>query len=279
MTTKLNDLNQDILETKGILLIGLGLEYARLAFNLSKSIKQHNPDLKVCCLTDQTDSHLLEAFDHVIEPKINHYLEEFSFNPFKLKTFIYDYSPFDRTIYLDVDAICVKDISELFFDFKIQEVARFNEENADDSDCVWFKSLKNIFGIYDLKNPYPEYNSSFVAFNKSVKNAAYFDMVKRMYFDRRFDYTKIGKNYPDEMAFGLASSIMEHYSETPEEVPVCFWWSNKKLSLDEILNKYYFLGFAGGFVNSKYLGYYHQMMKKISPYWKLEMKNKIFHKK
>ena len=29
--------------------------------------------------------------------------------------------------------------------------------------------------------------------------------------------------------------------QAPEEVPVCFWWSNKKLSLDEILEKYFFL--------------------------------------
>ena len=80
------------------------------------------------------------------------------------------------------------------------------------------------------------------------------------------------------MAFGLASCLIEHYS-VDTDVPICFWWSNKKLALTEIQDKYYFLGYAGGYVASKYLGYYHNLMKNISPYWKLEMKNKIFHKK
>ena len=99
-----------------------------------------------------------------------------------------------------------------------------------------------------------------------------------MYFDRRFNYTRIGRNYPDEMAFGIASSMLKHYS-TNTNVDICFWWSNKKLPLSEIKDKYYFLGYAGGYVSSKYLGYYHGLMKKVSPYWKLEMKTKIFHSK
>ena len=263
---------------KGILLIALGREYNKLAYNLTKSIKKHN-DLQVACITDSLDNEFTDAFDIVIRPKACDYIEEMQFNPFKLKTFMYDYSPFDETIYLDVDAICLKDISGLFSSFKIQEVARYTKDNADTSDCVWFKSLSDIFDIYGLESEYPEYNTSFVAFNRSSRNKLYFHLVKKSYFDRRFDYTKIGRNYPDEMAFGIASSKLEHYSETPKEVPICFWWSNKKLELKEIQEKYYFLGYAGGYVASKYLTYYHRMMKQLSPYWELKMKDKIFHKK
>lgn len=271
-------MKQRILD-KGILLIALGRKYNELAYNLTKSIKQHNPELQIAVITDSTDSEFLNAFDKVIIPKACDYVEDYSFNPFKLKTFIYDYSPFDKTIYLDVDAVCLKPIDDLFCKFKIQEVGRYSKETANKSDCVWFKNLEDIFELYNLSNDYPEYNSSFVAFEKSKENAEYFDFVKMLYADRRFEYTKIGKNYPDEMAFGLASSLFNHYSETPEEIPICFWWSNKKLDLPDIKAKYYFIGFAGGFVASKYLGYYHAIMKKLSPYWKLEMKNKIFHKK
>jgi len=268
------------LKNKGILLIALGVKYNELAFNLTKSIKQHNPNLQVAVITDSDYPEILDAFDIVLTPNVNDYIEDYSFNPFKLKTFIYDYSPFEETIYLDVDAVCLKDISALFSNFKIQEVARYDKENADSSDCVWFDKLSDIFDLYNLKNAYPEYNSSFVSFNKSTINKSYFDLVKKMYNDRRFNYTKIGRNYPDEMAFGIASSMLEHYSSNPKEVPICFWWSNKKLDLPDIKVKYYFIGFAGGFVASKYLGYYHGLIKKLgSPYWCLEMKHKIFHKK
>ena len=266
------------MKTKGILLIALGRKYNELAFNLIKSIKKHNPTLEVAVITDSTYPEILEVYDHVIIPQPAHYIEDFVFNPFKLKTFIYDLSPFDETIYLDVDSICLRDISELFYPFKIQEVGRY--EKGDKCDCVWFENLDIIFNKYNLENKYPEYNTSFISFNKSPENKEYFDLVKKMYFDRRFEYTKIGQNYPDEMAFGIASSMLGHYAQRPVEVPICFWWSNKKLALPEIKEQYYFIGFAGGYVASKYLGYYHQLMKRLgSPYWKLEMKDKIFHLK
>ena len=265
------------LKTKGVLLIALGREYNKLAYNLTKSIKKHNSTLQVACITDSTDNEFLDAFDQVIKPRPLDYVEGYQFNPFKLKTFMYDYSPFDETIYLDVDAVCLKDISGLFSNFKIQEVGRYKKD--DKCDCVWFKSLPEIFDVYNLENYYPEYNTSFISFIKSDENDQYFSMVKRLYNDRRFDYTKIGMNYPDEVAFGIASSMLNQYCSTTGEVPICFWWSNKKLTLEEIKEKYYFIGFAGGFVASKYLGYYHGLIKQLSPHWKLEMKNKIFHKK
>lgn len=267
--------------SKGVLLIGLGTEYSKLAFNLTKSIKQHNPELPVCCLTDERNPEILEVFDEVIVPAPFHYLEDgVSFNPFKLKTYIYDYSPFQRTLYLDVDSVCLKNISDLFVDFHIQEVGRFSRETIKDSGCVWFKKDIDLFKLYDLKNVYPEYNSSFVSFNKSPINKSYFDLAKRMYSDRRFEFTSIGRCYPDEMAFGIASSMMEHYSVN-KTTPIAFWWylENKNASLNEIIERYYFIGLAGGFIKGKILGYYHVLLKKISPYWNFQMKNKIFHKK
>jgi hypothetical protein len=267
--------------SKGILLIGLGVEYTKLAYNLTKSIKKHNPDLPICCLTDITNPELLDVFDKVIKPAPFHYLEDgIVFNPFKLKTYIYDYSPFQETIYLDVDAVCLKDISSLFSNFKIQEVGRFSKETISESDCVWFKKDIDIFSLYNLENDYPEYNSSFVSFNKSSINESYFDLVKKMYSDRRFEFTAIGRCYPDEMAFGIASSKMEHYSDSISS-PIAFWWylKNKNASLSEVVDNYYFIGLAGGHIKGRFLGYYHVLIKQLSPHWNFQMKNKIFHKK
>lgn len=267
--------------SKGVLLIGLGTEYAKLAFNLTKSIKKHSPEIAVACITDNTNPEILEAFDSVIKPKPVHYLEDsFVFNPFKLKTYIYDYSPFDQTIYLDVDAVCLKDISDLFSDFKIQEVGRFSKETIKDSDCVWFKKGVDLFGLYEMGGLYPEYNSSFVAFSKNCVNEQYFNLVKELYNDRRFDFTAIGRCYPDEMAFGIASGKLHHYSQSKSS-PIAFWWylKNKNASLAEVTEDFYFIGLAGGFIKGRFLGYYHSIMKQLSPYWEFKMKNKIFHKK
>ena len=130
--------------SKGILLVALGRDYNKLAYNLTKSIKQYS-NLDVAVITDSSDREFLDAFDEVIKPRACDYIEDKQFNPFKLKTFMYEYSPFDETIYLDVDAVCLKDISSLFCPFKVQEVARYTKENAHTSDCVWFNNLKDIF--------------------------------------------------------------------------------------------------------------------------------------
>lgn len=265
--------------SKGIVLIALGLDYTKLAYNLTKSIKKHS-NIKIACITDSNNTDLIEVFDEIIRPKACDYVEGYMFNPFKLKTYLYDYSPFDETIYLDVDAVCLKSIDDLFSDFKIQEVERYSEENIGKSDCVWFSRDVDLFSLYNLCNDYIEYNTSFISFKKSKENQIYFEKVKELYNDRRFDYTKIGKCYPDEMAFGLASSMLNHYPKNSDSY-IAFWWylKDKKATLSDITRDYYFIGLAGGFAKGKLLGYYHGLMKQLSPYWDFKMSKKIFHKK
>ena len=97
---------------KGILLIALGKHYNKLAYNMAKSIKRFS-DIPIAVITDDKEEFLLDAFDIIIEPKLHDYLEGYAFNPFKFKTYIYDYTPFEHTIYLDVDGIALKDLTPL----------------------------------------------------------------------------------------------------------------------------------------------------------------------
>lgn len=277
---KLNALKSNTLVNKGIILIALGRKYNELAYNLIKSVKVFNPELKFAVITDTAVDEFLLVYDEVIIPETKHYIEDgHLFNPFMLKTYLYDYSPFDETIYLDVDAVCLKDISGLFSEFKIQEVGRFKKDEKTNS--VWFKSLEELFSAYELKNEYPEYNSSFISFSRCKRNEEYFDLVKKLYRDRRIPFIKIGCCYPDELAFGIASSMLNWYSDNGTSLPICFWWEQANvLKLSEIKERFFFIGLAGGYISSKYLGYYHSILKNLgSPFWKVEMKNKIFHKK
>jgi len=269
----------------GVLLIALGNHYSKLAFNMAKSIKRFG-DIPISCITDATDSTLLTEYDQIIRPELKDTLEGYMFNPFKLKTLMYDYSPYDKTIYLDVDGICLKDLTPLFkYKFKIQEVGKYNYENAHTCDMVWCnkvgKRLNDIFDAYKLPHDrdYPEYNSSIVIFNKSKKNEKYFNRAKRNYLDRRLEFKAIGGLYPDELAWNLASAQLRHYSEEPEVKPIYFQWENEVMEATNMSDNYYIMGMAGGFHNGKLKSIYETTVKQFSSYWKWDSMSKIFHKK
>lgn len=269
---------------KGILLIALGSHYSKLAYNMAKSIKAYS-DIPISCVTDETDSLLLTEYDKIIQPKMCDYMEGYTMNPFYLKTKIYDLTPYERTIYLDVDGIALKDLTPLFaYNFKIQEVGKYRYENSNECQMVWVnkigKKLSDIYNAYKLPHDteYPEYNSSIIVFNKSETNEKYFALARKNYMDRRLPFKQIGGFYPDELAWNLASAQLKHYSDSPHIKPIYFEWENKGMAVDVIKQNYYILGMAGGFHYGQLINMYESIVKQFSPHWRWISKNKIFHK-
>lgn len=269
---------------KGILLIGIGEYYQRLAYNLLKTIRKHNKDIPISLITDDEKPYFLSEFDSLIEPKMQHLLDEGKINPFKLKTYINEYTPYKKTLYLDVDTVCLKNFDKLFEnDFYIQEVDRYNYDNALKCAMVWVKkaglTLRDIFDAYNIpkESYYPEYNSSVILFTHN--HGYFFKVVQKAYKDRRLDYKPIGTRYPDELAYNLASALTKTYSDIRTKA-MWFHWENKIDNLTDIENKYYFLGMAGGYHTGKLRYMYEAIVKKTkSPFWKFDSSKKIFHDK
>lgn len=267
---------------------------------MALSIKDKNKDLPIALICDtQSLAHISKkdmwVFDKIIQPDFDHAHENGVMNPFKLKTFIYDYSPFEKTIYLDVDGMFIGDAQILLsqtegVEFQIQEVKRYTKESAKNAGVVWTKNkseqqLPKLWDLYNLFDDaiYPEYNSSFIFFKKSKYIKTYFDLVKKMYGDRKFSYTKIGGFYPDEMAFGLASAVTGLLGAKEVFKPVFFAWENKIQSPTEIEKKFSVLGMAGGQQVGKMIQYYNAYAKAMSirhnaNYFPFNEKSKIFFK-
>lgn len=269
---------------KGILLIAIGDNYHQLAYNLLKSIRKHSPLLKVALITDDSKPYYLKEFDQIIEPKLGDMLEGTILNPFKLKTLINQYTPFDKTLYLDVDSLCLKPIDKLFeHDFMIQEVGRYSYDEPLKCDMVWVRkaglTIADIYDAYKLDKTrlYPEYNSSVILFTK--EHDSYFDTVQRAYRDRRIAFKAIGGRYPDELAFNLASILTNTYNEDTAK-PMYFQWENKLMNLTEMINRYYFLGMAGGYHTIQLRNNYEALVRQLdSPFKKFNSNKKIFHDK
>jgi len=276
----------------GILLIAINTNaYGEMAYNMALSIKAYSK-IPVCLLTDNNGLSSLpdkNNFDEIINVDLQDVLHEGKMNPFFLKTNIYKYSPFEKTLYLDVDGFCVRDftgIIESLGDFQIHEVRRYKKEDHARCSMVWTKNagltLRDLWQAYNLPDDavYPEYNSSFIFFRKTEKNAAYFEKVRYNYINKRSAYKDIGTFYPDEMAFNITSAEMCHYSSIPGYRPIYFTWEGEVNDLGYIQKNYYFCGMAGGYQKGKMVRLYEGEMKRMgSLCYKFNQRAKIFFQK
>src|ERR1700749_1001205 len=103
---------------RGILTIAQGKkQYIDLAKSLAISLNIHNPGLKKALVTDSDDPELKELYDMVI-------MADNSIGiGFLQKLYIRDYTPFDETLFIDVDCLCVKSIDFLWGPFNKCDVS------------------------------------------------------------------------------------------------------------------------------------------------------------
>lgn len=151
---------------EGILLIAIGEPfYKELSYNMALSLKSKGA-VNITLLTDDGGGYYSHAqrkvFDEFITADEDHYSEDYQINPFKLKTLIYYYSPYQRTIYLDSDGLWVHDSSpeDLFnklSGIQFHEVARYNKDTRDKSQMIWYRTKKGdgsgldkLWEAYDL---------------------------------------------------------------------------------------------------------------------------------
>lgn len=295
----------------GILLIAIDAwgsgYYYQLAYNMALSLKLSDPKTQIALLTDNKDlPHLSElqkkVFDTIIQAEDEDYTEEFKYNPFKLKTKIYKYTPFAKTLYMDVDGLFLnqyKNINDLFAvlagtDFQIHEVSRYTKENAHQSGMIWtrptegsenaFPKLWDVYGCDD-DALMPEYNSSFIYFVKNESNEKYFKQVEHNYNDRRLPYKDIGTSYPDEMAWNIASAQLKHYGAIPTFKPCYLEWDHTAKELDYIGKSSWVLMLASGYQLTKMMAFYDNMVKSNRAKhgdnvpFNFEMRKKIFFRK
>ncbi len=96
---------------EGILLVSFGsATYAKYAYNMAYSIKHYCQSLPIFLYTDGVG---MNQIDQSVFDKVEHYDFDLS-DPGLNKIKLFEISPFEKTLYLDVDGVCLKDISPLF---------------------------------------------------------------------------------------------------------------------------------------------------------------------
>lgn len=296
-------------ETKGILLLAIGKPaYIQFAVNMALSIREYGCELPIHLVYGKTDKGELlwnwlpddekALFTSHEEMKEVHYQDiikkgieaESKLSPGKAKLHINLYSPFDKTIYIDVDGLCVRDLTSLFDlcdgYFHSQTVKVFTE-NDEVWACQWmnFENVKRYFPMPKTYNIY-ELNSSFQYFTKEA--AAFYEKARTNYNEPipKEDFGKSwGGSFPDELALNVATAQMGIDPTIKGcQYPVYFrnrtgdgMLKDKGMDdpLEMIQERHYILGLYGDYrfnhhsIVDDFSGYYNRI---LHPLWHKELK-------
>ena len=255
---------------RGILLISVGNPYyARMAYQLAFSIKA-NENIPIAIATNNIQFLTKEqqsVFDTVIEmPE-----EIIAGRKFiRAKTFMYDLSPFDETIFLDADmlGLNVKKFSELFDELKDIDVTIATRGKSDISEAnektsIWgnMEDVKKHFEI--TEGFWYQLSSEFIYFKKNEVAKKYFDTAKKVY-DSEIPFKQFGGQMADEFAFGISCLINKLYPHKEKFTPIYWAHAEKRIQrvIDPFINdNFYGFSMGGAYASQQQRGFYDNMLK------------------
>jgi len=216
----------ELTANKGILLIAIGsTEYLEMAKNLAMSIKNVEPTMQIA-LAHNFGTIESKLFDVLVDVPFESYNTNGQVEFIKVKTWMYDFSPFQETIFLDVDMVWLfnKKPSELFELCKGLNWTMSNTGIAETSIWTDITEVRKLYPSSKMWN----YHSECVYFNKCEKSKKYFDKVRSIYENPPVKGTNFGgARIADELAFQLASIELNEYPHKENFTPI-FWYARDK---------------------------------------------------
>jgi hypothetical protein len=250
---------------KGILIQALGhYNYYQMAVALAASIKV-NESLPICLVT----THIVEEqhkflFDIVKPPNEAHISNKGKIEFIKAKLFMYDLSPFDQTIFLDVDQLVIanRKLSNLFSELQDVQFTCSNTGIAIKS--IWC-NIDEVFKLYGTK-PFYNLHSEFVYFKKCKEVKKYFDTAKKVYKDNKITSAINFANatMADELALQCASIITNVKPHQQFFTPNFWFETNPKIALSfpyELDESFYTYSIGGNSVPPKIKDNYNLLAK------------------
>ncbi len=177
-----------------------GQRYLDQAISLARSVKRHMPQQKIALVTDRDER--IEPFDEQIR------MEDFSAAGTVLKRKMYEYTPFEETMFIDSDCLVTRDCSE-----QVEQIRRWDFSPvvntylvAGDKD-LWLEDVGEAVRKVAGAN-FPKFNGGVYFFRKSEVAAKVFaggeEMLERQDELGILDFDKAGPG--EETLLGLAMS-------------------------------------------------------------------------
>jgi hypothetical protein len=190
---------------EGILTLALGAKYAAQAQYLALSCVLNSPHTLRAVITDRPET-LTPYYDLVIPCR-----EEFG-HPFRVKTRLNRYTPFENTLYIDADSLVFHPLDSLFTALNGRG---FVYNGGKRTEGTWYLDIGTL--ITRLGVPWlPEFNSGMLLFNREQSAAVFEDASAYMtnYAESEIAFFR-GTMLPDEpfLAMALAKNNVEPYED------------------------------------------------------------------
>lgn len=267
--------------SQGVVLISFGKRgYGFAAVNLAASIKYYSPNIPITLYADklsikQVAKERLDLIDSIKELDESEYLTDGVFDPAKIKTNLYKYCDYDYTLYLDVDAIVLKDINPIFDELKNANGYYFTHiiglhtiDKGRDFEQMQWAWADDVWKHYKLKDKdvLPSTNSSFQFIKKGKESKELFKQEAKNY-QNKLPLKKLrmtwGKTQPDELYLNIALAQKGITGKTDKEYIYLPYLSTKEVK--EVREKYYILSLFGSknMTPLRFREYYDIMMYKV----------------
>lgn len=207
----------------GILLIALGNEYyGKLAYNLILSIRK-NSNIPITIYANGNALNYLNenisTFDIVELPK--EYYNNNKVSLCNIKTSLNVLSPYDKTLYLDVDSIIFNNrkidqiISDLDGNSFVSQSIPLTDKYYNEKSIMHQATLSDVQKVFDIDEPKAVVNSFFVYWEKSEYSDHIFNRANEIYkqlLDKKIDlsFTHWYSDIPDELCLTISLTELNH---------------------------------------------------------------------
>lgn len=241
---------------QGILLLAIGHPYyGRMAYNLAMSIKAVDKDV------DITLAHTPSAIAHINERNMWVFDNKFPISddsqPFGAKLLMNQISPYERTLYIDVDTLWVNKQSPAMLLEQLKGIpftgitegmhdyAYSEPEKSDPSKNYFFwADLDEIGKVYAVSDKMYQWRAEFIYFEKCERTEEMFKLAREIYGDPKLKTVKkFADHIPDELAINIAACVCSMHPHIYKWKPSCWdrLLGDNMPHIDELINKYYII--------------------------------------
>ena len=273
MTEELTSKNQSITPSTGVVLLAFGkVQYYWAAFNLAFSIRKHSPNVSITVLFDDPGKALSQCHDfmnyvnHIGHIAADDITTNKKLDPGKVKMNLYKYLPYERNLYLDVDAIALKDIQPMIDelaqsgkDYISHTVGYHTIDKGRDFKEMQWAWADTMWAHFNLLSSYvmPAINSSMQWIVKGSQSEAIYRTALDLYTNHPIDIKNLrmkwGGGQPDELYMNVALAIhgidpaLKAYTRNDgSEGGMIHFAMTRGLTYQVITENYYLQSYYGG---------------------------------